>query len=435
MGRRGRIRLVAVVAALCIVPLMAGCVVLRTVGLGPQQDVIGDFPVTITACASGSAGCDQNGLSGVPALTGTGQILLAVLADENTSIPSSLVSTGPEALAFAPSPSYAAELQRLDPAPPGKRWLGFISQAVDFQAGTGPQAFTVNFLMRLRRGADGAPFSGRLGGSGGQGLATITAVGVRAVSPAGPASRPVACGPSLYKLHDEVPPPSTGDDVWVICADSTSDSNEVARDLGVLDGAVATGQAGGVETLPFLVRYAGPATPAADFRLSASTQLPGATAAVTPATLVPASNSPNLVSVAVGIPAGARPGKYEVTLTARLANGQVRSGTGTLTVLPGPAGGPAARLRVTTILPRRLSAKIARRRGIVVLIGATKGGFARVQLFQGKGKRPKAAKRVRLKVPGPTRVVLKSAKLRKGPYRIVIRADARTFVRRAVLAK
>ena len=42
---------------------------------------------------------------------------------------------------------------------------------------------------------------------------------------------------------------------------------------------------------------------------------------------------------------------------------------------------------------------------------------------------------MRLKVPGPDRVVLKSAKLRKGPYRVVIRADGRTFVRRAALIK
>ncbi len=42
---------------------------------------------------------------------------------------------------------------------------------------------------------------------------------------------------------------------------------------------------------------------------------------------------------------------------------------------------------------------------------------------------------MRLKVPGPTRVVLKSAKLKKGAYRVVITSDNRTFVRRAVLTK
>lgn len=98
-------------------------------------------------------------------------------------------------------------------------------------------------------------------------------------------------------------------------------------------------------------------------------------------------------------------------------------------------GGPAARLRLTTILPRRLSAALARRKGIVVLIGATKAAVARVQLFQGKGKLRKASKRVRLRVPGPVRVVLKSSKLRKGRYRVVIRADGGTFVRRAALTR
>ena len=149
----------------------------------------------------------------------------------------------------------------------------------------------------------------------------------------------------------------------MICDDIGFQAGGPTRDLGVLNGAVAGGPPGGVESLPFLVRYAGTATPAADFRLTATTELPGASVAVTPGTLVPPTDSANPVAVAVGIPAGAKPGRYDVTLTARLANGQARAGTGTLTVLPGAAGGPAARLRLTTILPRRLSAKIARRRG------------------------------------------------------------------------
>jgi hypothetical protein len=65
----------------------------------------------------------------------------------------------------------------------------------------------------------------------------------------------------------------------------------------------------------------------------------------------------------------------------------------------------------------RLPAALARRRGIMVLIGATKRGFARVQLFQGRARKAKATKRLRLRlrVPGPARVVLRSAALTKGP--------------------
>ena len=42
---------------------------------------------------------------------------------------------------------------------------------------------------------------------------------------------------------------------------------------------------------------------------------------------------------------------------------------------------------------------------------------------------------MRLKVPGPTRVVLRSTRLTKGAYRVVITAGGRTFVRRAALTR
>jgi hypothetical protein len=414
------------VAALAVVPLLSGCVVFKFIGYGPQAEFIGDLPITVVACASGSADCAPLGSSGVPAVSGTGQILLGLRVPDGVTVPSSFTSTGPEALAFSQSPSYAAELQRLDPAQPGTRWHGFISAVTNYATASGPQTVTLAFGLKLGRGAGGGPFPGS--------LESEMRLGGRAVHAAAPGSRPVACGPSLATLYDE--DPSVAVDIYVICSDNSNSATNLIRDLGVLDGAAGSGPAGGVEIMPFAVRYVGFAAPPPDFRLAATTKLPGATVAVTPATLAPENNSTSLAQVAVGIPPGARAGKYDVTLTARLANGQTRAGTGTLTVLPGAvAGGPAARLRLTTILPRRLSAKTARRRGIVVLIGATKGGPARVQLFQGKGKRPKASKRVRLRVPGPTKVVLRSSKLRKGPYRVVILADGRTFVRRAALIK
>jgi hypothetical protein len=432
VARRWRTRLAAAVAALAVVPLLSGCVAFLAGSLHgnrPQDEVIGDVPLTLTVCASGSSGNCPPGISGVPAVSGTGQILLGLRLPDQVTMPSSFTSTGPEALAFTESLSYAAELQRLDPAEPGTRWRGFISAVANYATASGPQSITLEPRLKLGRGADGGPF--------GNELLWEDRIGARAVHAAAPGSRPVVCGPSLTTIHDE--DPSMAVDIYVICTDDGGRlSGGSVRDLGVLNGASGSGPPGGVEVVPFAVRYAGTGTSAADFRLTAATTLPGATVAVTPATLVPASNSTHLAQVAVGIPPGARPGRYDVTLTARLANGQTRAGTGTLTVLPGAAvagGGPAARLRLTTILPRRLSARIARKRGIAVLIGATKAGLARVQLFQGRGRAPKATKRVRPRVPGPIRVVLRSAKLRKGPYGIVIRADNRTFVRRAVLTR
>jgi hypothetical protein len=58
-----------------------------------------------------------------------------------------------------------------------------------------------------------------------------------------------------------------------------------------------------------------------------------------------------------------------------------------------------------------------------------------VQLFQGRAKKPRVSKRVRLRVPGPVKVVLKSAALVRGRYRVVIIAGGRTIVRRAALTR
>ena len=207
--------------------------------------------------------------------------------------------------------------------------------------------------------------------------------------------------------------------------------------------ATASGAPGSLVSLPFTLRYAGTATAAANFGLSATSTLPGANLAVTPGGLAPASNSDSQALVAVGIPAGAKAGTYDVTLTAKLANGQTRSRTGKLTVTGAggggtTGGGTTGKLKLTTLLPKGLSAETARESGIAVLIGATKAGQARVQLFQGSGRKnrkPKASKGVRLKVPGPIQVILTSQKLHEGQYRVVIRADGRKFVKRATLTE
>jgi hypothetical protein len=125
-----------------------------------------------------------------------------------------------------------------------------------------------------------------------------------------------------------------------------------------------------------------------------------------------------------------------VTLTARLANGGTRTRVGKLTVLSGAATGtgPVAWLKLTTVLPRGLSAAVACRKGIAELFGATVSGPARAQLFQGSGTKPKAPKRVPLRVPGPVRVILKSGKLKRGAFRIVVRTDDRVLLRRGCSA-
>ena len=323
MRRPRSIRLLVAAGLAGAAALTSGCVGLSGISIGPQADVIGDFPVTLTVCASGSTGCVDS-ISNLPALPGTGQILVGVRVQANVSVPA-FMSPGPEALAFTDSPSYAAELERLDPAAPGTHWVGLISAVTNYSNTAGPQSVVVPLAYRLGQGADGSPFPGP--------LATEFVVGGRGVTAASPGSRPVSCGASLSTVFDEDPSPTN--DVYAICKDAGGGVTSVVRNLGVLAGAPANGSPGGLAAVPFTLRFAGSAFSLARFVLTATTTLPGASLGVTPGDLAPATDSDSQALVAVGIPAGARAGSYGVTLTARLANGQTRSRTGTLTVTGG----------------------------------------------------------------------------------------------------
>ena len=423
-GRKG-IRLVAAAALAGVATLASGCAVVSGFMSTGQVNVIGDMEGTANVCASGSTNCG-NGFSGLTAIDGSGQLLVGLRARDDVELPASLPRVGP-VMTFAASPTYTAELQRLSPAATGTRWAGYISPTLTYSTTSGAQSLSFKIVEALRRGADGSPFKGP--------IFTNVVVGARLVTPTAPEGRPVTCGSALTTVNQQD---------TTICMDGSGGFGDGTRDLGVLAAAARTAVPGELASFTFPLRYAGTASPQADFALTASSTLPGSLFAVTPDTYLPPDDGSAQARVAVGVPAGARPGSYDVTLTARLGNGQMRSATAKLTVREAPAGGgaaggaatgTAARLRLTTILPHRLSARVARRRGIVVLIGATEGVSARVRLFQGRARKPKASKQVRLRAPGPTRVVLKSAKLRKGPYRVVISADGRRFVRRAVLSR
>ena len=216
-----------------------------------------------------------------------------------------------------------------------------------------------------------------------------------------------------------------------------TDFQRDTRDLGVLAAGPVSAPRGSLATVPFTLRYAGTAGTAANFSLAATTTLPGATAVPNPPTLAPPADSDTVIPVAVGVPASAAPGGYDVTFTARLANGQVRTGTRRLNVTTAPSGaaaGRAARARLSVVLPRGLALAAARRRGIVVLIGSTRRVSARVSLFQGRAGRAKA---VRTSAAAGARAdaggVLRSKKLVPGAYRIVIRVQGRNIVRRGTL--
>ena len=224
---------------------------------------------------------------------------------------------------FNDSPSYAAELQRLTPAPAGRKWVGYLSAVTNYSDTSGPQNAPVSLTLTLGQGQDGSPFVGPLS-------ATIV-LGGRQVIAAIPGTRPVVClNPDITKPFLERHAPAC--EAGHLQRRHLRALDDHARPGDPLGGGDRQRRAGSLASVPFTLRYAGTATATANFNLSATTSLPNATVAVTPGALAPASNSDNQALVAVGIPAGARAGTYDVTLTAKLANGQTRTRIGKLTV-------------------------------------------------------------------------------------------------------
>lgn len=410
---RGAVALAAIGGA---VLASSGCVSLDNV-FADQDDDIGDVVIFGTACQSGSTGCSGNDivdfdLSGG---TGTGQLMVGYRVPLTVTPPATITGDAP-AVTFAASPTYAAELERLRPAGPGRRWAGYLSTTIDVGAADKNIALQARFA--LQQGADGGPFVGP--------LPYRAVIGSRAVDDANPADRPVQCGADL----DGAGPGFT------VCVDSPllatidgPDQTEGTRDLGILTGATGSGPAGTTVTVPFTARFAGTSNAGVNFALSAATTVPGGTVVVTPGSLLPATDSTNPVSVAVAVPAGTAPGNYDVTLTATLGT-QTRVRTGTLTVVAPPAtptgpttgggltpGTAAPALRLTGTLPARLAFLAARNRGVRVVVRSNRSGRAVVRLVQG-GK-ALTAKTVTLR-NGATVVVLRSRKAKAGAYRVTV---------------
>lgn len=315
-----RLRLVITgAAAVAAAVVLSGCV--GTIGQSSfqQSGVIGDVVVTQPLCRNNLPGCFSAFREGGPP-NATGQLLLGFqIATDRVASPETLAASydgRPGELSLSRSPSFVAELQRLRPADPGNEWVGYISPPFPYNPATDPATGSVTSRFRLLQ-PSGQPLK-----SFGYGYV----LGIRgAVDPSAllSSTRDVACGATLGT------PNLLG---VTICQTVTGGAGGSVRDVAVLPGAPESAQPGERATVPFVLSYAGAATPEADFRLAATTTLPGAAPTSTPGTLVPAADSTNPVQVGVPVPAGARPGSYEVALTARLANGQTRRAVSTLTV-------------------------------------------------------------------------------------------------------
>ncbi len=418
-----RKRLPALTAAIASCVLLPGCL---SLSVSPSQDGIGPLVLELTVCGSRAdpqhPGCTDMGNSGLSAGGGVDtQLLVAVRVPAGAAAPDNFTATTTNpptaSLDFKRSPSYLAELEQLVPAGSGRKWAAYISTAGQLEVGpdgTPARTATMKIPIALPRTNDGDPFGGQ--------LRARAVVGARLTS--NPAA-PVDCGSDPFD--------DNGTDI--VCIDSPSkatvafDQPYSTRDLGIVPGA-ATLSPGQSVNLPFDARYRGaviPGNPA--FSVTASSAIPGVAAVPSLSSFKPAANSNTRLTVPISIPRGTNPGRYPVTLTAALANGQKRSGTVYVTV----------RDRVAPILgrakvrPKRFRPSKRPRKGANLTYVLNEAASVRVTMQRcarkrrGKCRRWKGVKKfsvTRAAIKGVNQVHLTGyrgkKKLPRGSYRLVI---------------
>ena len=260
---------------------------------------------------------------------------------------------------FTASPSYTAELTRLDPPGAGRKWAGYISDARTYTPG---KLITAHVPIIRPLLPDGSPNP--------SGFGFGWKIGSRGVLPEAPATRPVACGADLTTVND-----------LTICADGLGGvGGSGFNDFAFLTPAPVTVPPGQTATVPISGKLTGPAKPAINFALSASTTVPGATALTNVPTLAPPGESTTTVTVSVPVPPGTAPGTYAVTLTGTLATGETRAATGTV-IVPGPGGSIADSPGLSKLTISRKSISSARGAApAVISVTLSKAGRLRVLL-------------------------------------------------------
>lgn len=324
--RTARRRLLPALALGALALLMSGCV--SVTGLTFSQSGVGPVVLGVNGCANKTGSACPTSLSTLVTTNDPGQMLVALLVPTDYPAPATFTLVGQAAPVFRPSPTYTSELQRLLPTSPGQKWAGYISDVSTFTPGS---TGSLSFSFDRPAPADGSPRPAP---------ADITVVvGARTASGLNGdvGTRPVFCGATPADL--------SGSADNTVCRDSQANVNRRARDLALSGGAPVAVAAGATAIVPVTARYAGDAAPEVNFTLSATTTVPGATAVPNALAYAPPSDSTNTVSVSVAVPPSTPPGTYGVTLTARLATGDVRTATAPIVVGTGTGGVTGASAR------------------------------------------------------------------------------------------
>lgn len=289
----------------------------------------------------------------------------------------------------AASKKLAEEEPKFKAWPPaGLEGVGYLSAPYVEEEGV-TREWSVDADFGLPAPADGGAFGGP--------FATAVAEGGRVVNGGHPATAPVRC----WRFEG---PPAEGE---AICSFNIEEAQSGTNDLRIAGPTKATQVfVGGKAPIKFKLNYAGTAA-TASFALKGSTSLKGGKASIsTGATFVPGALDPTshraptaTSEVKVAVPKNAKPGTYEVTLSAAAPQGGTASGV--------------AKVKVTKPKLKLGGVKLNKAKGTASLTVKVPG--AGTLTLSGKGlatakKKAKKAKKLKItvKTKGATKSQLES---------------------------
>jgi hypothetical protein len=197
--------------------------------------------------------------------------------------------------------------------PAGLQGVGYLSNAHLEQEGVQTE-WNVDADFGLPAAADGSPFAGP--------FATGLSLGFRQVSPSQSASRPVDC------WHFESEPPESE----AFCFGTAMQGQIGTSDLKVAAPKKTSVFLGGKAKIQFPFNFATTTSPSPTFALSATSTLPKAKLSLSSPTFTPGVLDPSThraptanQAVTVNVPKNAKPGTYDVTVTAKTPQGGIVS--------------------------------------------------------------------------------------------------------------
>ena len=379
----------AIAGALALAGVLSGCVAIKSGSYSLSQPAgIGPVTMKFTLCTLNGEPAEASTTCGaIPAGEGAqAQLMVGLTVPPGASTPesfSAVPAPGSPSLTFTRNAEASAQMsanvadfvRSATGVPAGFELAGYISETITEVEGQALE-WTLEPGVGLPPAADG--------GSSGAPLAAFLVSGWRNVEAGLPASRPIEC-------DTEGKTPNT-----TFCGAILPESEATlgVSDLKVQPPAESATVPGKKVKLPFVLDFASSAAKPPKFALAAGTTLPGAGLSLSNASFGKAPSNPTTHrappttrKAIVQVPASARLGSYEVSLTATAAQGGVVRSSTVLRVEP--KGKPKVKA------PGKVKARIAYRRGIPVTLSAPIAA-TRFQLLL-KGPRPNGKGRMKLR--------------------------------------